>query len=328
MSEQKYIEKKCDPNYPVMVSVHVCTYNQEKWIAQTLDSILMQQTDYSYEIIIGEDCSTDGTHAVCEEYVRKYPDLIRIAPQDKNMGIVGNWVNCIKLSRGKYSMGCAGDDFWNNVHKIQLQVEYMETHPECVILHTDNDELNSVTGEVRKNRHEDSVTPTGYIQSEILSGRGNINAPTQCLRMDAVRKWLPLDEFVNLRFPREDWPMQLILAAHGTVDYLPISTVTYRIGHPSVSHEVNYEKILDMYQRDKVMTKFLYDMFPEWGEFKDEDYFDNYPYHVMLIAAYKNNDYQKAKEFAAKDKYTSMVTRMAVTWFTFQLWRIIKKFKF
>lgn len=185
----------------IVVSVHILTYNQENWIGYTIESILAQQTECTYEIIIGDDCSTDRTHEVCQSYIDKYPDIIRFAPQDHNLGVVGNYINCMKQSCGKYSMGCAGDDFWHNPNKLQLQVDYMEQHPECILLHTDYDELNSKTGKLKHNMHKGVVVPTGMIQNTILSGNAHINAPTVCLRLDAFKKYVPMDKFVELNFP-------------------------------------------------------------------------------------------------------------------------------
>ena len=130
-----------------MVSVHILTYNQESFIRQTLDSIVNQVTDYSFEVIIGEDCSSDNTHLICQEYVDRYPN-VKFAPQDHNLGLVGNYLNCINHSKGKYIMGCAGDDFWHNPQKIQLQVDFMESHPDCILCHTDNDVLYEKSGKI------------------------------------------------------------------------------------------------------------------------------------------------------------------------------------
>ena len=133
-----------------IVSVLVVTYNQEQWIAQTIESVLAQQTTYPFEVIIGNDCSTDGTQAICDSFAAKY-DNVRVLTYDKNKGVVGNWVECIKESSGKYIMNCAGDDYWHNPNKIQLQVDFMEKHPNCVISHTDYDRLLVKTNKIISN---------------------------------------------------------------------------------------------------------------------------------------------------------------------------------
>ncbi len=311
-----------------MVTVVVCTYNQEQWIRQTLDSILAQRTTYPYEIIIGEDWGTDGTRAICEEYAAKYENVI-MAPSDHNLGLVANWANCIKHGIGKYIMVCAGDDYWHNPDKIQLQVDFMEAHPECVLCHTDLDVLNVKTNKLTSNakNRTGKQPPEGRIQKEILSGRDFVSAVTMCWRRDAFEKYVPVEKFIELQFPREDWPMLLILSSYGDIRYLPISTATYRVGHESISNMLNYERIKQRFQKDKVMLEYIYSLFPEWGPFADGPYFDTYVYHCLLNAAYQNNDYKAAKEFAKKDPKKGMAAKATFSWSSFQLYRYYHQWK-
>ena len=215
----------------VMVTVCIVTYNQEKWIRQTLDSVLAQQTDYPFEIIIGEDHGTDGTRAICQEYTNKY-DNITLFPSPTNLGVIANWIQCIQAGTGRYIMTCASDDWWHNPNKIQLQVDFMEAHPECVCSHTDEDEYYENTGITKKAIKQSNgiAPPEGKIQKTILSGGEHISAATMCIRRSTFEEHVPADEFAKRRFPREDWPILLVLAAYGDIRYIPISTATYRIG--------------------------------------------------------------------------------------------------
>jgi len=121
---------------PVMVSVMVATYNQEKFIGQTLASIVAQQTDFRFEVIVGEDCSTDGTRAVVEEYAARYPDIVRPIYHATNQGATQNGLACLRLARGKYLACCDGDDFWCDVHRLQYEVDYLEQHPEYIAVNS------------------------------------------------------------------------------------------------------------------------------------------------------------------------------------------------
>ena len=311
-----------------MVTVVVCTYNQENWIRQTLDSILAQETEYPFEVIIGEDHGTDGTRAICQEYADKYEN-VKLIPSTENLGVTANWVQCVKAGTGKFIMGCAGDDYWHNPKKIQMQVDFMETHPECVVCHTDIDELHEKNGSIFKNVKQSRgiEPPEGKIQQQILSGKEQISAVTMCFRRDTFEKYVPADEFARRRFPREDWPTLLILAAHGEIRYLPLSTATYRVGQESITRTSNYEKIIARAQKDKEMTEYLYSLFPVWGPFEDGPYFDNIGYHNALMAAYRNDDYKAARKFARIDKYPTKATKMAKTWGTFKLFRLLQKYR-
>lgn len=308
-----------------IVSVLIVTYNQEQWIAQTIESILAQQTTYPFEVIIGNDCSTDGTQAICESYAAKY-DNVRVLSYAKNKGVVGNWVECIKESSGKYIMNCAGDDYWHNPNKIQLQVDFMEKHPNCVISHTDYDRLLVKTNKIISsyNQTKGITPPTGSIQKEVLSGKERMSAVTLCYRAEELKKYCPLDTYVSMCFPREDWPTILIMAAYGDIEYIPVSTATYRVGQVSITNTIDYDKIRRRYQLDKQMTEYIYTLFPSFGEFKDGDWYDSYVYHSLLIAAYENNDYKSAKEFAKKDPTSDIVKKMARNPQTFHIFRIYR----
>lgn len=309
-----------------IVSVLILTYNQEQWIAQTIESILAQQATYPFEVIIGNDCSTDGTLAICESYAAKY-DNVRVLSYAKNKGVVGNWVECIKESSGKYIMNCAGDDYWHNPNKIQLQVDFMENHPNCVISHTDYDKLLVKTNKILPsyNKSKGVLPPTGKIQKEILSGKERAAAVTFCYRAEELKKYCPLDTYVSLNFPREDWPTMLIMSAYGDVEYIPVSTATYRVGQVSITNTIDYDKIRRRYQLDKQMTEFLYTLFPEWGPFNDGWWYDTHVYHSLLIAAYENNDYKSAKEFAKKDPTKGLLKKMANNRISFCLYRLYRK---
>jgi len=113
----------------MLVSVGVITYNQEKYISECLNSILQQETDYHYEIIVCDDGSQDGTPAILRQYADKYSN-IKLHLSSTNCGIGENYRNLFHNLRGEYVMLCEGDDYWINPRKIQHQVSFMEAHPE------------------------------------------------------------------------------------------------------------------------------------------------------------------------------------------------------
>ena len=100
-----------------LVSICVITYNQEKYIAQAIDGVLMQQTDFPIELIIGEDCSPDNTRKICLDYKNKYPDKIKLLLPDKNKGSMRNFIDTMQAANGKYIALCEGDDYWTDWQK-------------------------------------------------------------------------------------------------------------------------------------------------------------------------------------------------------------------
>lgn len=113
-----------------LVSVRLVTYNHEKWIAQCLEGIMMQRTDFPFEVIVGEDCSTDRTREIVLAYAERYPEKIRVLPSEANLGAMPNSYRVQQACRGKYHAMIEGDDYWIDPLKLQKQVDFMEAHPD------------------------------------------------------------------------------------------------------------------------------------------------------------------------------------------------------
>lgn len=117
----------------MMVSVCCITYNHEKYIAQALDSFLMQETDFKFEILIGEDRSTDNTRVIIQDYCNRYPDIIKLISQETNVGPIRNQIGVLAEAKGKYVAMCDGDDFWTDAFKLQKQVDFLEVNDDYVM---------------------------------------------------------------------------------------------------------------------------------------------------------------------------------------------------
>ncbi|MCR5746920.1 MAG: glycosyltransferase [Lachnospiraceae bacterium] len=117
----------CEP----LLSVVFITYNHEKYIRQALDSVLSQKTDFDYEVVVGEDHSTDSTRSILDEYRLKYPGRLRILYRDKNFGRPTlNVYETAMACKGKYIATIEGDDFWTDENKLQKAVDFLEANPE------------------------------------------------------------------------------------------------------------------------------------------------------------------------------------------------------
>ncbi len=124
-----------------LVSISVVTYNHEAFIKTCLDSILSQRTSFDFEILIGEDNSSDDTREICKEYSNQYPEKIKLFLHDRDnvIKINGrptgrfNFMNNIKNARGKYIAICEGDDYWTDPYKLQKQIDYLDANPDVSI---------------------------------------------------------------------------------------------------------------------------------------------------------------------------------------------------
>ncbi len=117
---------------PIDVSVYMLTYYHEKYIRQAIESVLAQKTDYSYEIVISDDYSMDGTRDILREYETRYPGIVRVNYNESNLGIPANIYKARCMCRGRYIVVLAGDDYWIRDDKIEREVGFLETHPEYV----------------------------------------------------------------------------------------------------------------------------------------------------------------------------------------------------
>lgn len=123
-------EIKASKNDGTMVTVVCTTYNHEKYIAQALDSFLMQKTNFKFKVFVGEDCGPDHTKDIIMEYARRYPDIIIPFIREKNLGATKNTIDMTEKATSPYIAFCEGDDYWTDEYKLQKQFDYMEAHPE------------------------------------------------------------------------------------------------------------------------------------------------------------------------------------------------------
>ena len=115
------------------VSVVMITYNHEKFLGQAIEGVLMQETGFPVELVIGEDCSTDGTRRIALEYATKYPNVGRVLQPVRNLGVSRNLAATLAACRGGYVAMCEGDDYWIHPDKLQKQVSFLDANPAYVM---------------------------------------------------------------------------------------------------------------------------------------------------------------------------------------------------
>jgi glycosyltransferase involved in cell wall biosynthesis len=115
------------------LSVAMITYNHERFIGQAIESVLAQRVNFDYELVIGEDCSTDGTRAAILDFQRRYPDRIVVLLRERNIGAMRNFVGTLAACRGHYLAILEGDDYWSCTNKLQRQVDFLDAHPDWAI---------------------------------------------------------------------------------------------------------------------------------------------------------------------------------------------------
>jgi len=126
---------KGDGTLPI-VSICTRTYNLENFIEEALDSFLMQETDFPFEIVIDDDCSTDGTVDIIKKYTEKFPNIINANLLKKNIGVRMNFIQNFQRARGKYIAPCDGDDYWTDPLNLQKHVDFLEVHDDYVVTYS------------------------------------------------------------------------------------------------------------------------------------------------------------------------------------------------
>lgn len=119
--------------YRIKVSVICITYNHERFIKQAIQSVLAQQTSFNFELIVGDDCSTDSTPDIVQEYADRYPNKIVFVRRSKNIGARANMLHLRRLAKGQYVAINEGDDYWIDPNKLQIQSDYLDRHHECSV---------------------------------------------------------------------------------------------------------------------------------------------------------------------------------------------------
>ncbi len=206
------------------LSVLMITYNQEKFIAQAVDSVLMQKTDFDYEIVIGEDRSTDKTRQILLDYQARHPKKIHLLLHEKNLGSGQNIVTTWEKCRGKYIALLEGDDYWTAKEKLQTQVDFLEASPTySMTFHNVTMLFDNGTARPWKYIPKNVRRKTFYVQDLFKNNfipTGSVVARREAL--SGFPAWFP-DLTIG------DWPLFLMLAHRGPIKFFNRFMGVYRV---------------------------------------------------------------------------------------------------
>ena len=207
------------------VSVSITTYDHERYIAQAVESVLAQETDFDFEIVVGEDRSTDRTREVVLELAARHPDRIRpvLAPENYGDGGKRIFLETIRACRGRYIATMDGDDYWTSPRKLQIQADFLDRHPECPMCFHDVLKIYE-DGSRPPARHNGPEQPRFSTLEDMLP-RCLPAACTPLFRREVLDE-LP-DWYLGLPFG--DWPLYILAAQRGPVGYLDEVMGVYRV---------------------------------------------------------------------------------------------------
>ena len=268
-----------------LVSVCMVSYNQESYVRDALDGVLMQKVNFDYEIIVSDDCSKDNTVGVLYEYQKQYPEKIIVIAGEKNVGYPNNQRRSLEKAKGKYIALCDSDDYWTDPYKLQKQIDYLEEHPNCVICF--HNVMNIYEG---SNKERSLLNPLDF--------------PTELTANDVIsRKWfLPTNSEVFRReflvFPEWydsvlhiDYVINLLIAFKGELHYMPDVMAVYR--HTNISVSKQHEK--GKYGYMVFHTKTMKNILQKVRELANESYYsiidERLSYYDKEIKMYEKEEY-------------------------------------
>jgi glycosyltransferase involved in cell wall biosynthesis len=296
-------------------SVAVITYNQEAYISQTLESILSQEHGYSFEIVVGEDCSTDGTRAVLLDYKLKYQDTIKLLLNKKNMGITGNYYNVLKNCTGKYIMQCAGDDYWLP-GKVALQIPFMENNPNIGMCYTKA--KNIYQGKKILGKGEWGGKSTAFAE---LIKKNVVPAVTMGFRAELLWQYMQEIQPEKRNWLIEDYPEILWFSLRSKISFIDKVMAGYRVVSDSAVHTNDIAKL----ERLNISTRDIKRFFLEFAGISDgfqeiEDSLNRsfFSFYLRCDNESAVRYYQMIKKPTVKDMIKYAISRMSFFSFVFR----------
>ncbi|WP_426350467.1 glycosyltransferase family 2 protein [Alloiococcus sp. CFN-8] len=231
----------------IMVSIAVITYGHEKYIRNALDSILTQNTEYNYEILIGEDNSPDNTREILLEYKEKYPEIIQLVLRDVNIGATKNICDLWRKARGKYIATLEGDDYWIDNLKLQKTIDFLEQNTSYLAV-SHRIEERTLDNKVIAQHPEIALTGKEFTIEEFLKGN-YYSAVATVFRNFVIESPSSIDIVEYAHWLVGDYTICMILLDKGKVFVLNDIMSVYR--SRSKAGEQNYNSITDSIKQYK-----------------------------------------------------------------------------
>ncbi len=221
-----------------LVSICCIAYNQEAYLQSCLEGFLAQECTFDFEVLIHDDASTDRSAEIIRTYAARYPEIIKPIFQTENQYRQGVKINAtfnFPRVQGRYVALCEGDDYWSDPKKLQKQVDFLETHPECGMVYTDIDFWEEATGKISPKIFASGRVRRSQSFTQHLRTAGFI-APCSWLFR---REYLPNESH---HYVDGTFPLALDIWAQSEVGFIPDSTTVYRVLRESASHTYSLEK--------------------------------------------------------------------------------------
>jgi len=271
----------------IVLSVHLITYNNEKHIEETLVSILNQKVDFTFEIVVGDDCSTDRTLDIIKKYADAHPNLFKVSKNEKQLGILKNFKNTLDRCQGRFVFDIAGDDLLNKEDALQKMVAVLQNNSNLGFVDCGYDRLddnnNSIT--LFKNKNVIIATEKEYKKQLLL---GKITPIGHCYNKAHLYKYVDFDTYLKMNLTIEDYPILVDMVMNSNFSTIKESLHVYRIHDGSHSHQYDFEGHLFQKQQMKQLFDYFTNKYRFSKQLKDE-YSGNHYKELLFLAGYFKN---------------------------------------
>jgi glycosyltransferase involved in cell wall biosynthesis len=224
------------------VSVAIFTYNHERYIAQALESVVRQKTTFPFEVVVGEDCSTDATRDIVVDFQSRYPDIIRPLLNRQRLGQYGNVIQTFNACRGEYIAVVEGDDYWTSDDKLQVQADFLDAHPDCAMC------FHQVIYESEDGSRPPKVVPEHHKPVSTIEDLLAGNFIPTCANMFRKGPSFRIPEWTQeVHFT--DWPMHVMNARSGSIAFIPRCMGVYRLHAGGVWSTLSWRPTMERWLR-------------------------------------------------------------------------------
>lgn len=232
------------------------TYNHEAFIAQAVQSVLDQEGDFDIELVIGEDCSPDGTRAIVRSFAERHPDEIVLLCHEENVGAMENHRRVLEKCTGEYVAWLDGDDYWTRTDKLARQVEVLQERTELAMCCT-----ASATVCMQGDEPPVPVYPSGR---KPVYGLADLAEWLQILPCSIMFRNGKIDVFPPWfkQAPVGDWPLYFLIARHGDIGYIDEVMAAHRIHQGGVWESMRRDRAAAL-QSNIQTVKLLAEQLPE-----------------------------------------------------------------
>jgi len=269
------------------------TYNHEKYIRDAMEGVLMQKTNFDFELVVANDCSPDNTDNIITQILNNHPkvDRIKYFRHKKNMGPMPNFIFALNQCTGKYIVLCEGDDYWTDPYKLQKQVEFLEANEDYTVC------FHLVENFYQNNEKPSCIFPPQKLQKREYSIYDLVkeNFINTC---SVMYRWQFYDKSLPGWFSEHligDYPLHFLHATRGKIGMIPEVMARYRIHEGGIWSSIK-EKFVVKRMRD------IISMYNDFNAYTDGKYRKDineriYCYERNLVHRYINDNlFSKAIE--------------------------------